>query len=85
MKCTVAFTLRIYFNLFSITPIDKLGFSWYNTKSRSIARTVGKGKATSSRRSEGGIAPVSGTCGLLFNQATAKMLKPLENTRLFEV
>ena len=36
-----------------------------------------------SKCSECGIAPISGTCGLLFNQATAKMPKPLENTRLF--
>ena len=36
-----------------------------------------------SRCSAVGSAPVSGTCGLLFNQATTKTLKPLENTRLF--
>ena len=40
-------------------------------------------KITKSRCSAVGSAPVSGTCGLLFNRASSRMPKPLENTRLF--
>ena len=40
-------------------------------------------KTNVSRCSAVGSAPVSGTCGLLFNQGSAKTLKSLENTELF--